>query len=290
MLGQLSAVWPSAWEEIWLPLFRHSEFGPDLMVDLFREHVDPPKPVKPPLQMTEEELLEFQGKLRRYETAAGDAVAAEAFLHENLFKAPITEERAIRFLERSYSIFEEYEDGNFANLYFNQVEKFLRRFSLRYDLRRPLTLHPTLPGIFASLVRALDQSAAQDLHISQLLSDFKDAIRDLRNDVSQVRVKTCIQRQFNLLEAIGQTFPGVTQRTLGDICGQIDSWPHATIRDALKKLYGFRSDYPGLGHAGNPAGVLRELDARDMVAMAVMLAGFVPYLSSSLDARLVYGE
>jgi hypothetical protein len=92
-----------------------------------------------------------------------------------------------------------------------------------------------------------------------------------------------------LLEAIGQTFPGVTQGTLGDICGQISSWPHATIREALKRLYGFRSDYPGLGHAGNPASVLRELDAREIIAIGVVLAGFVPYLTDQLNSRVVYG-
>jgi hypothetical protein len=73
------------------------------------------------------------------------------------------------------------------------------------------------------------------------------------------------------------------------MCGQISTWPHATIREALKRLYGFRSDYPGLGHAGNPAGVLRELDARDIVAIGVVLAGFVPYLSDQLNSRVVYG-
>ena len=129
----------------------------------------------------------------------------------------------------------------------------------------------------------------QDAHLSNLLTEFENSLRDLKSDLSQARIKTCLHKQFNLLEAIGGTFPGVTSQTLGDMCGQINSWPHVTIREALKRLYGFRSDYPGLGHAGNPAAVLRDLEARDIVAIGVVLAGFVPYLSDQLNSRVGYG-
>ena len=41
-------------------------------------------------------------------------------------------------------------------------------------------------------------------------------------------IKTCIQKQVNLLEAIGSAFPGVKRKTLGAICDQVgNSWPHA---------------------------------------------------------------
>lgn len=56
----------------------------------------------------------------------------------------------------------------------------------------------------------------------------------------------------------------------------------------MKKLYGFSSDYPGIRHAGNPAGALREIEMRDLVGMTVILAGFVPYLSEELDATVLY--
>jgi hypothetical protein len=127
-----------------------------------------------------------------------------------------------------------------------------------------------------------------DRHLKDLLDEFEESIRDLKTGISQARVKTCLLKQFNLLEALGRGFPGVTYQTLGDISGQINTWPHVTIREALKRLYGFRSDYPGVGHAGNPASVLRELDIRDLVAIGVMLTGFVPYLSDRMDARLIY--
>ena len=42
-----------------------------------------------------------------------------------------------------------------SNRYFNLLAGFIDKFSLGYDLRRPCTLCPTLPGVFASLVRDL---------------------------------------------------------------------------------------------------------------------------------------
>jgi hypothetical protein len=265
MLGELGPVWPSTWAEIWLPLLRHREFGDDLARDLFREHVTEPRSLKPTTELSESELSELQAAIGAHEEAAASAPKAKAALRQKWFRKPKPEIAA------------------------NRVDSFLKRYSLRYDLRRPLTLHPTLAGIFASLVKELRSISLRDAHLQALLSEFEEALRDLKTDLTQTRIKTCLQKQFNLLEAVGSTFPGVTQQTLGDMAGQINSWPHATIRESLKRLYGFRSDYPGLGHAGNPAGVLRELDARDVVAIGVMLAGFVPYLSDQLDSRIVYG-
>lgn len=60
------------------------------------------------------------------------------------------------------------------------------------------------------------------------------------------------------------------------------------IKAALKNLYGFASDYPGIRHGGNAAGALRAVDMRDLVAMSILLAGFTPYLSNALDADVVY--
>lgn len=98
-----------------------------------------------------------------------------------------------------------------------------------------------------------------------------------------------MHKQMILLEAMAGRFPGVTNATLGQMCDQVDTWPHATIRDALKKLYGFSSDYPGIRHAGNPQGAYRDIEMRDMVAVSVLLTGFAPYLTHSLDPVQIYG-
>ena len=196
--------------------------------------------------------------------------------------------RARSFLEAAHSALDELAGDELSNRYFNLLAGFIDKFSLRYDLRRPCTLCPTLPGVFASLVRDLRVLTGQDAHLDALMKEFENAVRDLRHDCSDGRIKTCIQKQVNLLEAIGSTAPGVTGTTLGAICNQVGTWPHDKLKEAMKDLYGFASDYPGIRHGGTPANALRAVDMRDMVAMSILLAGFTPYLSSALDADIVY--
>ena len=62
--------------------------------------------------------------------------------------------------------------------------------------------------MFASLVRDLRVLTSQDAHLDALMKEFENAVRDLRHDCSDGRIKTCIQKQVNLLEAIGRTVPG----------------------------------------------------------------------------------
>jgi hypothetical protein len=195
----------------------------------------------------------------------------------------------VRFMESAYDALEELGGDELANRYFNLVGAFTEKFSLRYDLRRPCVLCPTLPGVFASLLHDLRVLASQDLHFDALMKEFEDAVRDLRFGCTDGRIKTCIGKQFMLLEAIGALDPDVTKSTLGDMCDQLSSWPHATIREALKKLYGFASDYPGIRHGSRAKGALRAIEMRDMVAMSILLTGFTPYLERRLSAEAIYG-
>jgi hypothetical protein len=212
---------------------------------------------------------------------------------KNLGSADIAGERAlVGFVESVHGILEDFERSNgdeLSNRYFNLLERFIGKFSLRYDLRRPCTLCPTLPGVFASLVRDLRVLTSQDPHLDTLMKEFENAVRDLRHDCSDGRIKTCIQKQVNLLEAIGRTAPGVTGTTLGAICNQLGTWPHEKLKTAMKDLYHFASDYPGIRHGGTPASALRAVDMRDMVAMSILLTGFTPYLESRLSAAAIFG-
>jgi len=120
------------------------------------------------------------------------------------------------------------------------------------------------------------------------MKDFEESVRDLRIDCSEMRIKTCIQKQVNLLEALGRRYPRVKRKTLGAISNQIASWPHEEVRSAFKSLYTFTCDYPGIRHAGTQENALRAIDMRDLVAMSILLAGFIPYLSSELNLDAVY--
>lgn len=198
-------------------------------------------------------------------------------------------ERAlVSFLEETHATLEDLGGDELSNRYFNLLSGFIEKFSLRYDLRRPCTLCPTLPGMFTSLVRDLREVTGRDAHLDALMKEFENAIRDLRTDSSDGRIKTCIQKQMNLLEAVGRECAGVTGTTLGAICNEVGTWPHEKVKEAMKSLYGFASDYPGIRHGGTPANALRAIEMRDLVAISVLLAGFMPYLSDAINADHVY--
>lgn len=271
MRGEFIGVWSETWREIWLPFI--DRVPEDVFCELYRELARALKS-----QLSVEALADIiDNPLQSRE--AFEKARADDFAGERAVTA---------FLEAAHSALDELAGDELSNRYFNLLAGFIEKFSLRYDLRRPCTLCPTLPGVFASLVRDLRVLASHDAHLDALMKEFENAVRDLRHECSDGRIKTCIQKQVNLLEAIGQTAPGVTGTTLGAICNQVGTWPHEKLKEAMKDLYGFASDYPGIRHGGTPANAKRPVDMRDMVAMSILLAGFTPYLAAQLDADVVY--
>jgi hypothetical protein len=61
------------------------------------------------------------------------------------------------------------------------------------------------------------------------------------------------------------------------------------MRDALKCLYKFCSDYPGIRHAGDPNGVRRNLATRDATLASLLLVSFSGYLSPMVNEDEVLG-
>ena len=103
-----------------------------------------------------------------------------------------------------------------------------------------------------------------------------------------MRCVTCVTTALTAALCIGRASPGVTEAELSGICNQVKTWPHSSVKAALKILYSFACDYPGIRHGGNPAGAQRAVDMRDMVAMSILLAGFTPYLAAQLNPDSVY--
>ncbi|MFZ5835087.1 MAG: hypothetical protein ACOY2B_06865 [Pseudomonadota bacterium] len=194
----------------------------------------------------------------------------------------------LEFMERAHGVMVDLGGDPLANRYFLLTEALLDKYSLRYDLRRPFSLNTTLAGVFARLIRDLKDATVREADLHPLMVEFEDAVRDLRADRSAGRIKTCIQKQVNLLEAIGQRCPGVTANTLGQICEQVGTWPHNKVKDAMKCLYGFASDYPGIRHGGTANNGIREIEMRDLVGISVLLAGFSPYLTDLINSDSIY--
>jgi hypothetical protein len=273
MRCEFIGIWPETWREIWLPLIEHEDTPADIFCELYRA-----------LAPTLREKLSVEGLA---DIIDNPVQSLEAFERTN--GSDFAGERSIvSFLEAAHSALDELAGDELSNRYFNLLARFIDKFSLRYDLRRPCTLCPTLTGVFVSLVRDLRMITNKDKHLDRLMKDFDEGIRDLRIDCSDARIRNCIQKQVILLEALGQSYPGVTEDTLGAICGQVGTWPHDKVQEAIKNLYKFTNSYPGIRHAGTPSTALRLIDMRDLVAMSILLAGFTPYLSNAIDADVVY--
>lgn len=278
MRGEFLPVWSETWRDVWSKLAKHPDAPEDLFSELYRELVQAFVTLPTPEALAD---------------VVGNPMSAHAAFKRTKTIRFRNEHALVGFLERAHTVVADLGGDPVANRYFLLVESFLTKFSLRYDLRRPFTLHPTLSGVFARMVNELKTVTRADTHLHQLMGDFEDAIRDLRGDRSSNRIRICIQRQMNLLEAIGQMCPTVTGNTLGKICDELGTapnaiWPHDKVRDAMKDLYKFASDYPGIRHAGTPGSARRDIEMRDLVAISVLLAGFTPYLSHQVDSNIVY--
>lgn len=279
MRGEFIHIWAETWPAIWLPLVEPaSDDDPSAPADVFCELYRVfAKAFKTPISV--EALAEI---------IDDPAQSREAF--ERLVAGDFASERSlVTCLESASEELEGLGGDALANRYFNLLASFIEKFSLRYDVRRPCQLCPTLPGVFAGLVRELRALTTADAHLDALMKDFESAIRDLRSDSSEGKIKTCIQKQMNLLEALGGAYPGVTGNTLGKISDQIGTWPHEKLKLAMKDLYGFSCDYPGIRHGGTASSALRAMDMRDLVAVSILLTGFTPYFGNNLNAIEVFG-
>lgn len=308
MNGELLPVWDRSWQEVWLRLSKSSMAPEDLFVELVRGLAVPPQqpvlPGVPPassfdsegilvdqvaLNAQEDYKVAMQGyaEIRNeYEAALTSEVRARSFFRKLLGEVS-NEVGAINFLESAHVTLVAYGNDRLTARFRHLVHNYITRFSLRYELRGKFSLHSTISGVFVKLISEVKKLAAADPHLNDLILEFEEAFSDLRANQTQARIKTSLQKQFNLLEALGQKYPGVSETTLGAICNQLD-WPHATIKEVGKKLYGFRSNYPGLGHAGTANSVLRQLEMKDFVSLSLMLASLTPYLTSGLDSDRCY--
>lgn len=273
MRGELLGVWSESWLFIWEPLVSQEGVPSDIFCELYRE-LSQKLRSRPSLEQIADIVDNQTQSLEAFRSITADELSSE--------------QDVVAFFEEAHDVVSDLAGPEIAKSYANLLSAFVEKFSLRYQLREPCVLCPTLPGIFATLFRELRLATRDDAHVSALLKDFDDALRDLRDDVSDGRIKTIIQKQINVLEAVGAACNGVQANQLGTICNELRSWPHNAVRNSLSNLYGFASDYPGIRHAGNPAGALRAIDMRDFIAVSVVLAGFTPYLRDNFSSDAVF--
>lgn len=310
MRGDLKSAWSYVWSDIWVRLYETKGTPVELFSELYAALM--PRP-RPPVAPPEPTVFDAGGNMidpEEIATAAAFREAMEAYNHERityekaltaepekvrtwlregLHTTLRTEADAVTALEKAFFKINDIGGDALSNRYVNLVEAFIEKYNLRYDLRRPFSLHTTISGVFTQLISQLKHSTLSDAHLSSIMGDFEEAFRDLKSGATPARIKACISRQANLLEAIGQIAPNVTGNTLGAICDQVGTWPHEGLKESAKSIYRFSNQYPGIRHAGTPATQLREIELRDLIAVSVMLSGLAPYLTDRISAEAIYG-
>jgi hypothetical protein len=121
------------------------------------------------------------------------------------------------------------------------------------------------------------------------MRDFEHAFDEYARNASPANLNTCLRTASNYSEGLAGVTCG-TAGPLGDLCKQLADWPHPAVRESLKNLYGFCSNYPNLRHGGNPASKLRELDTKDCVAVCLLFLAFSGYLTPHVDSQVVLGS
>jgi hypothetical protein len=274
MRGEFIHVWAETRQNIWEPLSERSEVAATVYCDLYRDLVIALR--TPPSAQRLVEVVANPSESRE----AFDTTVSTDFLGEA---------ELVRFFEAAFDTLEELGGDEVSNAYFNLLAAFIEKYSLRYDLRRPCALCPTLPGLVTTVVHHIRATSKSDAHLAKLHSEFEESLRDLRYERTEGRIKAVLAKQFILVEGIANVRASGVGGTLGELCKRA-SWPHPTLKAAAGQIYGFRSDYPGLGHSGNPKSVSRELDDRDLAGVSLMLLGLVPYIDNSLDLAALFPD
>ena len=277
MSGSLRHAWAYLASELWEPLGDYSAkegaAPPDLFSDLFAaaDEFLSPRPTDAEL----EEARNDPGKARqRFLSLQGTDFASESAI--------------VHFLEAGHEVIADYEIPGFEDLYRRLLRDALRKFNLRYRLDEPFVVRFLLPGSFANLYAELHRLNAANGHLASLLWDFEKAFDRYARKQDPMDLKTCIAKASNYAEGLASATRGAPG-TLGALCDQLTDWPHDKVRDALKSLYKFCSDYPGIRHAGDPNGVRRDLSTRDVTLASLLLVTFSGYLSPAVDEQVVLG-
>ena len=277
MSGNLRHAWEYLALELWEPLADYSvkdaAAPPDLYSDLFAaaDEFLAPRPTDSELEQARNDPDKAR---QRFLALKGSDFASESAI--------------VRFLEAARDVIAEYEIPGFEVLYRRLLRDALRKFNLRYRLDEPFILRFLLPGSFTNLYNELHRLNTGNGHLTDLLTDFEKAFDHYARTQDPTDLKTCIAKASNYTEGLASVTHG-TAGTPGALCDQLTDWPHDRVKEALKSLYKFCSDYPGIRHGGLPTGVHRDLAMRDVTLASFLLLSFSGHLSPIVDERVVLG-
>ena len=266
MRGEFSPIWQSLWPILWRPLLKNSP------------HEDLPCEYSRALLLFQDSRVDLSDP--HFVDAVSEPEKGWSFFRDTIRKIKLSETELVALIRSLHGYLCDFDDVE-ANRFKSAVSELIERFSLRYEVREPLVLVPTLPGIYARMMRSLKSALPAGSPERELYDDFSESIADYLERPTTGRLKTTFVKNFNLLEALAVDRQEVDAGTLGACARQMGSFPHQTFGAALSQLYGFRSDQPGINH-GRLATPTRQLNKKDFVAIHTILLGFMPYILDGL--------
>lgn len=271
MIGSFIDRWDYTWPDIWEPLGNEPDAPEDMYIELYRTAIEyfKRKPTYNEQVMIgsdpEEALLAFQQ------------------IQGKKFKSEIS---IIAFLEAVHdTITDEIGNDKLAIFYCELVKLFIARYNLRYRILEPFNLRVQMPWLYADLYQDLIQVNQADSHLYSLMEDFESAFDIFTRTRKKRDLRTSIAKASNYAEGVAASMIGSSGGTLGRLCDQLSIWPHDAMKEAMKNIYKFCSDYPGIRHAGNPSNSLRKLEVKDTIIVSALLIAFSGYIHSQINMK-----
>jgi hypothetical protein len=274
MRGQFLSSWTYLYSEVWYRLARQRGVPDEIVGEIFREVNT---------ALTEPKSPNILGDILQNRNLAEIALSE---LAPSDFKS---ERDVLLCLESVAELIDEYQVPGLASRYAGLIHAFIKQHQLRYRVAQPFRIAPTVEGVFDSLIHELRLIARASPDLRELLEEFDKSFGDVSRPCAPSRIKICLQKNFNFAEGLIGAQPGVSSNTLGKMAKEIKTWPHDKVREALVALYAFASDYPGMRHRGTVTHRLRQLEARDLIALPILLAGIAAYTTDGLQHDRIYG-
>ena len=288
MKGHLRLVVDRAFVELWQPLTDHDDCPRNVFGEIYAG-------ISPRLRESEPEYVrEDDGTIRDISVRRNDLVAravsdpetAETLLSGLAGEDFESELAALSAISSTFDVLCDVANEDLAARFLDLLRAFVARYSLRYYVDAKAGFWISFSGLATALFGQIRLMAASHPHVDKQLSAFEHALAECLADPVESRIKTTIQKQCNVLEAIGSKHHRVSGNTLGQIVEQVGSWPHKSLSDAARHLYKFASDYPGIRHGGTDRSASRELDLRDLASVTLSLVGLVAYLAEDFEVQI----
>ena len=286
MRGHLRLVVDRAFVELWQPLTDHDDCPPNIFGEIYADLSRFLREPEPEYMRENDGVIHDKsvGLAQLALLAVTEPATAEALLAGLAADDFDSESAARHALSSTYSVLVDVSTDDLANSYLDLLKAFVGRYNLRYYVDDRAELWISFPGLATALFGQISLTVEGHRHIYKQLNAFEQSLAECLAEPEETRIATTIQKQVNLLEAIGSQH--LAGNTLGLMLNEVSSWPHDSLRKAARELWTFANDYPGIRHGGSDDSAVRDLDLRDLAGVTLSLVGLVAYLVDGFEAQV----